>query len=88
LYFVQALEAKFAQMLSTQNEQHHKEMEQLKDEFAMKLAEQQKQMMAQFQVPYLANHSLFSGKNIRKNRNIHCEFGKKHKYGLWSRAGL
>jgi hypothetical protein len=41
-----------AQMLATWNEEHRKEMEQLKDGFAKMLAEQQKQM-AQFQVPYL-----------------------------------
>jgi DNA-binding transcriptional MerR regulator len=47
------------QMLSTQKEKHHKEIEQLKDGFAHeraqleeKLAEQQKQQMAQFQVLY------------------------------------
>jgi flagellar biosynthesis/type III secretory pathway chaperone len=48
IYFIQSLEAKFAKMLSTQNEQHQKEMEQLKDEFAKMLAEQQTRMMAQF----------------------------------------
>jgi hypothetical protein len=43
-------------MLFTQNEQHQREMvakmEQLRDELSKKLAEQQKQMMAQFQVLY------------------------------------
>jgi hypothetical protein len=39
LFTVQALEAKFVQMLSTQNEEHRKEMTQLKDGLAKEIAQ-------------------------------------------------
>jgi hypothetical protein len=43
-------------------------MELLQDEFSkvLAIAEQQRQLMAQFQVPYLGNHSLFFGKETGK----------------------
>jgi hypothetical protein len=68
-------------MLSKQNEEHHKEMEQLQvqGEYSKKLAEQQQlaaqqtQMTEQFQVSYLGNHSLFNRKEERywKKKLIH-----------------
>jgi hypothetical protein len=53
-------------MLSSLNDQHQKQMEQLKDDFSKMLAEQQKQMMAQFEVLTCENNFLFCGKDIEK----------------------